>query len=98
MITKPDRRFIDHWLEQKSGPKWKYYFQFIVAWTIVSFLVIFFLTKFFTSAWETGGRYMIISFAALSVLAGFLATHLTYTLSEKRYQKILQKEKESSKE
>jgi len=98
MITKPERRFIDHWQEQKSGPKWKYYFQFTVAWTIVSFLVIFFLTKLFTSAWETGGRYMILLFAAISVLAGFLATHLTYLLSEKRYKKILQKEKEANKQ
>ncbi len=98
MITKPERRFINQWLEQKSGPKWKYYLQFSIAWTIVSFLVIFFLTKLFTSAWETGGRSIIILFAALSVLAGFFATHLSYTLSEKRYKKIIQKEKEIHKE
>ena len=97
MITKPDRRFIDHWLEQKSGPKWKYYLQFSVAWTIVSFLVIFFLTKFFTSAWEKGGRYMVISFVILSILIGFFATHITYTISEKRYKKIIQKEEELNK-
>jgi uncharacterized membrane protein len=94
MLTKPERRFVDHWQEQKSGPKWKYYLQFSFAWTIVSFLIIFFLTKLLTSAWETGGRSIIILFAVLSVLAGFLATHIAYTISEKRYKRIIQKEKE----
>ena len=98
MITKPDRRFINQWEEQKSGPKWKYYLQFSVAWTVVSFLVIFFLTKLFTMAWEKGGRYMVITFAVASVLIGVLATHLTYSLSEKRYRKIMNKEKDSDNE
>lgn len=79
-------------MEQKSGPRWKYYLQFTIAWTVVSFLVIFFLTKLFTSAWETGGNSMIILLVAASVVAGFLATHVTYTISEKRNKKIIKRE------
>ena len=84
---------MDHWIEQKSGPRWKYYLQFTIAWTVISFLVIFFLTKLFTEAWETGGKNMIVLFIAASIIIGFLATHVTYTMSEKRYKKIIEREK-----
>lgn len=94
MITKQEKHFIAHWLEQKSGPRWKYYLQFTIAWTVVSFLVIFFLTKLFTEAWETGGESLIYLILIISFVIGFLATHFTYVLSEKRYKKILQKKEE----
>ena len=92
MITKSEKHFINQWLEQKSGPRWKYYLQFTIAWAIVSFLVIFFLTKLFTNAWETGGKSLIYLLLGISVAIGFFATHLTYTTSEKRYHKILKKQ------
>ncbi|MEO6220022.1 MAG: hypothetical protein ABIO81_06305 [Ginsengibacter sp.] len=92
MITKNEKRFLSHWLEQKSGPRWKYYLQFTIAWTVVSFLVIFFLTKLFTEAWETGGKGLIYLIIIISVLIGFLTTHFTYIFSEKRYKKILNKD------
>ncbi|MEO6289171.1 MAG: hypothetical protein ABIO76_04595 [Ginsengibacter sp.] len=94
MITNKEKHFINHWLEQKSGPRWKYYLQFTIAWTVVSFLVIFFLTKLFTELWETGGEGLIYVIIILSVVIGFLATHFTYSLSEKRYKKIMEGEKE----
>ncbi|MEP6584914.1 MAG: hypothetical protein ABJA90_11645 [Ginsengibacter sp.] len=83
---------MNHWLEQKSGPQWKYYLQFTIAWTVVSFLVIFFLTKLLTELWETGGGSLIYTLLIISVLMGFFATHFTYAFSEKRYKKILKKE------
>ena len=83
---------MNHWIEQKSGPRWKYYLQFTSAWTVVSFLVIFFLTKLFTDAWETGGNNMIVVLVAVSIVIGFLATHFTYIISEKRYKKIIKSE------
>lgn len=92
MITNQEKHFINHWLEQKSGPRWKYYLQFSIAWTVVSFLVILFLTKLFTEAWETGGKNLIYFILIGSVITGFLATHITYFLSEKRYKKILERE------
>ncbi|MEP7233117.1 MAG: hypothetical protein ABI691_22860 [Ginsengibacter sp.] len=93
-MTRQDKRFIEHWLEQKSGPRWKYYLQFTIAWTVVSFLVIFFLTKLFTELWETGGQSLIYVLLIISIVIGFFATHFTYLLSEKRYNKILKKEDE----
>lgn len=89
MMTKQEKRFINHWLEQKSGPKWKYYVQFSIAWTVVSFLFIFFLTKLFTEAWETGGRSFIYIILLLSIAIGFFSTHFTFVTNEKKYQKIL---------
>ena len=94
MISNSERHFIVHWTEQKSGPKWKYYLQFTFAWTVVSFLVIFFLSKLFTDAWETGGRNLIFLLMVLSILSGFLATHFTYYVSEKRFTKILKREEQ----
>ncbi|HEV8082905.1 MAG TPA: hypothetical protein VGP55_06875 [Chitinophagaceae bacterium] len=92
MITNQEKHFINHWLEQKSGPRWKYYLQFTIAWTVVSFLVIFFLAKLFTEAWEIGGESLIYLILIISIVTGFLATHFTYDLSEKRYKKILKRE------
>lgn len=92
MITNQEKHFINHWLEQKSGPRWKYYLQFTIAWTVVSFLVIFFLTKLFTGFWETGGESLIYVIVVISAIVGFLATHFTYVLSENRYKKILERE------
>ena len=92
-MTKSERRFINQWSEQRSGTRRAYYIQFTIAWTVVSFLVIFFLTKLFTTAWETGGKYLIIFLVFASILIGFLATHLNYTICEKRYKKIFEREK-----
>ena len=97
MITKQEERFVQHWLEQKSGPRWKYYLQFTIAWTVVSFLVIFFLTKLLTELWDTGGKKLIYLIILLSVIVGFLATHLTYILSEKRYHAITKKNSDQGK-
>ena len=94
MISNSERHFINQWIGQRSGPRWKYYLQFSIAWTVVSFLVIFFLTKLFTEAWETGGNGMIVLFITGSVISGFLATHFTYVTSERRYKKIINREKE----
>ncbi len=93
MISNSEKHFINHWLEQKSGPRWKYYLQFTIAWTVVSFLIIFFLTKLFTDAWETGGKGLIFIIIGASIIIGFGATHITYTISERRYKKIIQRER-----
>jgi uncharacterized membrane protein HdeD (DUF308 family) len=92
MITKSEQRFINQWSDQKSGPRWKYYIQFSIAWTIVAFFVIFFFTKLFTNIWETAGPNVIYLFAALAVISGIVTTHLNYTLSEKKYKKIIAKQ------
>ena len=96
MISNSERHFINQWLEQRSGPRWKYYLQFTIAWTVVSFLVIFFLTKLFTPLWETGGKNLIFLLIAISVVIGFLSTHFTYSLSEKKYNKIIKREDRTS--
>lgn len=92
MISNSERHFINQWMEQKSGPRWKYYLQFTIAWTVVAFLVIFFLTKLFTPLWETGGRNLIFLLIGISVVIGFLSTHINYSLSEKKYNKIMKRE------
>ncbi len=94
MISNSERHFIEHWKEQRSGTRWKYYLQFTIAWTVVSFLVIFFLTKLFTPFWETGGRNLIFILIGASGFTGFFSTHLTYSLSEKKYNKIMNREED----
>ncbi|MEO8720126.1 MAG: hypothetical protein ABI372_03415 [Ginsengibacter sp.] len=94
MLTGPERHFIEQWREQKSGPRWQYYLLYSLAWSVVSFLVIFFLTKLFTNLWETGGPNLIYVLIAISIVTGISSTHFNYVNSEKRYHKILKKEKE----
>jgi hypothetical protein len=95
MITNSDKHFINDWKEQKSGPKWKFYLLFSVAWSVISFLVIFFLTKLFTNLWETGGQNLIYVLVSISIISGFLSTHFSYVINERRYKKILEKDKEN---
>jgi hypothetical protein len=91
MITTSERHFLQDWQDQKSGPKWKFYLLFSIAWAVVSFLMIFFLTKLFTNLWETGGQRLIYIIIGASVLSGFLSTHFTYVINERRFQKITKK-------
>jgi uncharacterized membrane protein len=84
---------MEHWREQKSGPKWKFYLLFTIAWAVVCFLVLFFLTKLVTSLWKTGGPNLAYIFILISFLIGFFATHLTYVINEKKYHKIIDRER-----
>lgn len=94
MITNSERRFMNHWREEKSGSKWKYYLLFTMAWSVVSFLVIFFLAKLFTSLWQTGGNNLIYIFIIIALIIGFFYTHFNYAINEKKYHKIIEREKE----
>ena len=95
MITNEQRRFMDQWREQKEGPKWKFYLLFTIAWTIVSFLVIFFLMILFTQFLRTGGPNLIYMVLIISIITGFLSTHFTYTTNERKFNKIMHKIKEN---
>jgi uncharacterized membrane protein len=95
MITNAERRFMEQWRDQKSGPRWKYYLLFSMAWSVVSFLVIFFLLKLFTNLWQTGGSNLIYLILTIAVIVGFLSTHFTYTTHEKKYHAIIEREKNS---
>ncbi|MDQ2720861.1 MAG: hypothetical protein M3Z26_14030 [Bacteroidota bacterium] len=94
MLTNSEKHFINNWQEQKSGARWKFYLLFSMAWAVVSFLVIFFLTKLFTNLWETGGQSLIYIILITSIISGFVSTHLTYIINERRLKKILQKNNE----
>ncbi|MEO8821696.1 MAG: hypothetical protein ABI267_09680 [Ginsengibacter sp.] len=96
MITKSERRFIEQWRDQKSGPKWKYYMLFSTAWSVVSFLVIFFLLKLFTDLWATGGPNFIYLLIAAALIIGVSSTHITYVTSEKKYHQILSRERKDN--
>ncbi len=96
MITNSERRFIEQWRDQKSGPKWQYYLLFTMAWTAVSFLIIFFLLKLFTNLWATGGPNLIYLLIAVALITGFFSTHLTYVTNEKKYRRILSNEKQDN--
>lgn len=92
MITNAERRFIEQWRDQKSGPRWKYYLLFSFGWTVVSFLVIFFILKLFTNLWETGGQDLIYIMIGAAIIIGFLSTHFTFVTNEKKYHAIMQRE------
>lgn len=94
MITNTERHFISYWQEQKSGPKWKYYLLFSVAWSVVTFLVIFFLSKLFTNLWETGGANLIYVLISISIAIGISSTHFTYVSNERKLKKLLKKDKD----
>lgn len=97
MLTSSERNFVQLWEEQKSGPKWKFHLLYSFAWSVVSFLVIFFLTKLFTNLWETGGPNLIYTLIAVSIVSGFLSSQFMYYNNERRYKKIHDKVMEAHK-
>lgn len=91
ILTSAERNFLDHWKEQKSGPKWQFYGLFSLAWSVVSFLLIFFMSKLFTNLWETGGPNLIYGIIIVSLISGIASTHYMYVSNERKYQRILLK-------
>ena len=96
ILTSAERNFLSHWKEQKSGPKWKFYGLFSLAWSVVSFLLIFFISKLFTNLWETGGPNLIYGIIIVSLISGVLSTHYMYVSNERKYKRIILKVKEQN--
>ena len=96
ILTSAERNFLEHWKEQKSGPKWQFYALFTMAWSVVSFLLIFFLSKLFTNLWETGGPNLIYAIIVASILSGIVSTHYMYVSNQRKYKKIILKLKQNN--
>ena len=93
MLSKKEKIFIRNWEIQKEGPKWKYYLQYIVAWTTVLFLSMFFLLKFIMSDRSMGGWTSFYIVAPLSVIIAAVITHIVYQTNEKKLQQLSEREK-----
>ncbi|MBA3675374.1 MAG: hypothetical protein H0W75_10560 [Chitinophagaceae bacterium] len=89
MLTTTEKNFIRDWEIQKEGPKWKYYLQYIIAWSTVIFLSAFFLLKVLMSDRSMGGWTSFYIIAPLSVVLAALITHLVYQTNEKKLKSIL---------
>lgn len=92
MLTSSERYFMQSWKEQREGPKWKYYLQYIIAWSTVSFLSLFFLTKLIMSDRSMGGWISFYIVLIVSIIVATLVTHIIYQSNEKKYRGILQRE------
>jgi hypothetical protein len=90
-MTTQEKNFIRDWEIQKEGPKWKYYLQYIIAWSTVVFLSLFFLLKLVMSDRTMGGWKSFYIVAPVAFVLAMMITHLVYTTNEKKLQKILQK-------
>ena len=93
MLTTSEKNFIRDWQIQKEGPKWKYYLQYIFAWTTVIFLSSFFLLKLIMADRSMGGWTSFYIILPLSIVLATLITHFVYQTNEKKLQRILEKEK-----
>ena len=92
MLSVKEKKFIRDWGIQKEGPKWQYYLQYIVAWSTVIFLSLFFLLKLLMADRSMGGWTSFYIVAPLSIVLAALITHLVYQTNEKKLQQILQRE------
>ena len=91
MLTTKEKVFIRDWSIQKEGPKWQYYLQYIMGWSTVIFLALFFLLKLIMPDRAMGGwiSFFIVLFVAIA--AASIITHLVYTANEKKLQKLEEK-------
>lgn len=92
MLTTSERNFIRDWQIQKEGPKWKYYLQYIIAWSTVLFLSLFFLLKLIMTDRTMGGWTSFYIVLPISVALAVLITHLVYQANEKKLRSILDRE------
>jgi len=92
MLSVKEKKFIRDWRIQKEGPRWQYYLQYIVAWSTVIFLSLFFLLKLLMADRSMGGWTSFYIVAPLSIVLAALITHLVYQTNEKKLQQILQRE------
>ena len=92
MLSVKEKKFIRDWGIQKEGPRWQYYLQYIVAWSTVIFLSLFFLLKLLMADRSMGGWTSFYIVAPLSIVLATLITHLVYQTNEKKLQQILQRE------
>ena len=92
MLTTKEKVFIRDWGIQKEGPKWKYYMQYIIAWSTVIFLSLFFLLKLIMPDRSMGGWTSFFIIVPISVTLAALITHLVYQANEKKLQQIKQRE------
>ncbi len=93
MITSAEKKFIRDWEIQKEGPKWKYYLQYIIAWSTVSFLSIFFVLKLIMSDRSMGGWTSFYIVSPLSLLLAVIITHFVYQTNERKSKSILGRER-----
>jgi hypothetical protein len=94
MLTSSEKRFKINWQIQREGPAWKYYLQYILAWSAVSFLSLFFLVKLIMNDRSMGGWISFYIVLAVSVIIAVIVTHFNYQSSEKKYRELLKKEGE----
>ena len=92
MLTTSEKKFIRDWEFQKEGPKWKYYLQYIIAWTSVIFLSLFFLIKLIIPDRNMGGWTSFFIVAFVSIVFAIVVTHLVYQTNEKKLNRIIQRE------
>jgi hypothetical protein len=96
MLTTREKTFIRLWQEQKSGPKWKYYIQYSIAWTVVIFLSLLFIIKLIMAERDMGGWTSFYIVVPVSVLLAALTTHLVYQTNENKLHRLLQKQQEGN--
>ncbi len=93
-LTKEEIRFTESWREQREGSRIKYYLLYTVSWGLLIVFISFFLLMFaggisiIPIAQDNGKILLII---VLGFILGFFATHMVRTVNEKKYQKILDK-------
>jgi hypothetical protein len=94
MLTSAEKKFLRSWKEQREGPAWKYYLQYIIAWSTVNFLSLFFLVKLIMSDRSMGGWISFYIVFGTSVIIATLVTHIVYQSNEKKLKKFLKREEE----
>lgn len=88
-MTPADRRFIEYWGDQRKGSKVGYHVTYIIAWGVVMFFVLFFLSKFLTDLWKTGGPYLGLIFIVISLIFSFFITRRIWNRNEVRWHALL---------
>ncbi len=94
MLSTSEKTFIKNWEIQKEGARWKYYLQYIIAWTVVIFLSLFFIIKLIIADRAMGGWIGFVIIFAVSMVLATVVTHLIYKTNEKKFERLLKRIKD----
>lgn len=96
MLTTAEKNFIRDWEIQKEGGRWKYYLQYVIAWTTVIFLSLFFILKLIMSDRSMGGWTSFFIVMPVSILFAAIITHIVYQTNERKLKQLLEKQRQNN--
>lgn len=89
-LSTAERRFLREWEIQRSGSKLGFYVLYILMWTLICMLCLFFIMNYFDlikSNWPT-----LIIMITISLTVAYINTNVNWKKNEKKFKALINRE------